>query len=96
MAYFDSAKNNAMWERRMAGLREERRRRQETGYMPKEQEKAAARQENPFRRRINLEQLEKIEMEALGIRRVKRPVKSAQAEKTMNAVREKAPKGRQL
>lgn len=96
MAYFDSAKNNAMWEKRMAGLREERKRRQETGYVPKEQEQTTTRQDNPFRRRINLEQLEKIEMDALGIRRVKRPRRTAQAEKTMDDVKEKSSKGRQL
>ncbi len=34
MAYFDSEKNKALWEKRMAGLRSERDRRKLEGYKP--------------------------------------------------------------
>ena len=34
MAYFDSEKNKAMWQRRLAGLEQERERRVREGYKP--------------------------------------------------------------
>ncbi len=77
MAYFDSPKNRAMWERKMAGLREEKQRRKENGYTPeKKEQKRADEAENPFRKKIGLERLEQMERESSGIRRVKRPVRN--------------------
>ncbi len=78
MAYFDSPKNRAMWERTLSGLREERERRKATGYAPQSGEAKQEVQTNPFRRQINLAQLEEIEREASGIRRVRRPVRQVQ------------------
>ena len=34
MAYFDSEKNRAMWDKRMSALRDERDKRRESGYKP--------------------------------------------------------------
>jgi hypothetical protein len=34
MAFFDSAKNRALWQRELAGLREEKERRARDGYVP--------------------------------------------------------------
>lgn len=77
MAFFDSPKNRALWEREMTGLRAEKQRRAEQGYEPqaKTQEKQAAAADTFGRRRINLAELERIELESSGIRRVRRPTK---------------------
>ena len=82
MAYFDSPKNRAMWERRLADLRVEKERRKEEGYMPQEQ---VMNDSNPFRRRITYAQLEEQERIAMESRRVKRPVRAARRE--MDGVR---------
>ncbi|MCR4585840.1 MAG: hypothetical protein K5686_08980 [Lachnospiraceae bacterium] len=77
MAYFDSPKNRAIWNKELDGLRAERARREENGFKPEAADKQFKQQsaERPGRRRINLEQLEAIEREAGGIRRVRRPVR---------------------
>lgn len=87
MAYFDSPKNRAMWERRLADLRVEKERRKEEGYMPQEQTKQeqVMNDSNPFRRRITYAQLEEQERIAMESRRVKRPVRAARRE--MDGVR---------
>lgn len=42
MAYFDSEKNRAMWDKRMSALRDEREKRRESGYKPGTELKEAA------------------------------------------------------
>lgn len=98
MSYFDSPKNRAMWERKLNDLREEKKRRMEEGYVPPEGKAAAADMEhNPHRRRINLEQLEQMELDSIGVRRVKRPVKATQKEQPeLGEKKEPSLKGRQL
>lgn len=77
MAYFDSAKNRAIWERELEGLRKEKERRADRGYIPEAAEKKEKRQvsESFGRRKINLQELEEIEREQSGIRRVRRPTR---------------------
>lgn len=101
MAYFDSAKNRAMWERTLAGLREEKERRAATGYAPQNLDDKAKEAANPFRRRITLAQLEEIEREASGVRRVRRPTRQRQMENRMEMeiemeAEQAAPKGMSL
>ena len=81
MGYFDSPKNRAMWNRELAELRKEKERRAIEGYHPQKKEEKAAKQAeiketNPNRRRINLAELERIDMQMGKIRRVKRPTRS--------------------
>jgi len=62
MAYFDSEKNKAMWEKRLMELGREKNRRAETGYKPQSDESRAALIENsmtqrPMVRIITFEQL---------------------------------------
>ena len=67
MAYFDSPKNRAIWERELRGLRAEKERRAREGYTPNEARSKAAqvkKEENPFRRRTSLKELERQEQEA--------------------------------
>ena len=83
MAYFDSPKNRAMWERRMAGLRQEKERRKEMGYEPQQRSaNIETAQANPFRKKIGLEKLEQIEQEKSNVRRVRRPTKTRSMEKS--------------
>ena len=80
MAYFDSPKNRALWEKTMVGLRAERERRRATGYAPTNESGARhAESMNPYRRKINLAELEEIERQAEGVRRVPRPSRQARA-----------------
>ena len=69
MAYFDSPKNRAIWERELKGLRAEKERRAKEGYRPQKGEQeisVESRQEqNPFRKRITLKELEQAEREAV-------------------------------
>ena len=60
MAFFDSPKNRAIWNRELGALREERERRAREGYKPQAQDssKKAYESENPLRKRITLSQLE--------------------------------------
>lgn len=60
MAFFDSPKNRALWDRELGSLRKERERRAREGYKPMAAEAAgrAAGGENASRRRISLSQLE--------------------------------------
>lgn len=81
MAYFDSAKNRAMWNRELAELRQEKERRAIEGYKPgqtektKAAEKAAKESNDPRHRRINLAELERIEARSGKIRKIKRPTR---------------------
>ncbi|MCR4764426.1 MAG: hypothetical protein K5696_12945 [Lachnospiraceae bacterium] len=66
MNYFDSPKNQALWDKELASLKGERDRRKVDGYKPHkeaEPEKAAV---NPNRRRITLAELEEIERRESG------------------------------
>lgn len=85
MAYFDSPKNKAMWKKELEGLRAERARREANGFKPEPQAMSVSERtaERPDRRKINLEQLEAIEREAGGIRRVRRPVRERSKTKEM-------------
>ena len=81
MGYFDSPKNLAMWNRELAELKREKARRAAEGYHPQKKEEQATKQaevkeNNPHRRRINLAELERIDMQMGKIRRVKRPTRS--------------------
>jgi hypothetical protein len=63
MAYFDSAKNRALWQKELAGLRAEKERRAQYGYVPgtdrdRESAMAAA---NPHRIRTSYTKLEQEE-----------------------------------
>ena len=53
MAYFDSEKNRAMWQKRLATLEKERDRRKMNGYRPNDRREA----ETPGVRTITFEQL---------------------------------------
>lgn len=78
MAYFDSPKNRAIWERELRGLRAEKERRAREGYTPNEARSKAAqvkKEENPFRRRTSLKELERQEQEARKARRAARPAR---------------------
>ncbi|MFR5633579.1 MAG: hypothetical protein ACLUFH_11425 [Monoglobales bacterium] len=77
MAYFDSAKNRAIWERELDGLRQEKEKRAARGYVPETVEKKEKTpvSESFGRRKINLQELEQIEREQSGIRRVRRPTR---------------------
>ena len=91
MAYFDSPKNRAMWERRMTGLRQEKERRKETGYAPQQRaEKTKLGEDNPFRKKIGLARLEQIEQEQSGVRRVRRPSKTRSLEREMERGKERS------
>lgn len=91
MAYFDSPKNRALWEKTMVGLRAERERRAATGYAPAgEERRGAAEAVNPFRKKVNLTQLEEIERQAEGVHRVRRPLRQPQAERQMGVRQEPA------
>jgi hypothetical protein len=91
MAYFDSPKNSAKWEKEMVGLRAERARREAGGYDPQEKKaeaegkgksrvagsKAAGKDmaNDPRHRPITLKELEQIDARMSGIKRVKRPTR---------------------
>ena len=84
MAYFDSPKNRAIWERELKGLRAEKERRAKEVYRPQKGEQeisVESRQEqNPFRKRITLKELEQAEREAVQARRARRPQRVREAE----------------
>ncbi|MCR5118464.1 MAG: hypothetical protein K6B44_02445 [Lachnospiraceae bacterium] len=98
MAYFDSPKNKAIWKKELEGLRAERARREENGFRPETVEKAEVQKsaDRPGRRRINLEQLEAIEREAGGIRRVRRPVRERSKTMEKQAVNQAEKSGRTM
>lgn len=77
MAYFDSPKNRAIWEKELASLRRERERRASEGYTPDEEGALNKAEENPLRKRVTLEELERQESEQrnLHVRRVFRPAR---------------------
>lgn len=89
MAYFDSPKNRAIWEKELTSLRAEKERRAQNGYKPTEQQQktaAADRKDNPFRRRISLQELEEMELRERRKTKERAPQRSAKS-----ASREKAP-----
>ena len=80
MAYFDSAKNRAMWNRELQDLRAERERRATNGYKPVDKEAKAkaqteAKTNDPRHRKINLAELERIEARSGKVRKIKRPTR---------------------
>ncbi len=84
MPFFDSAKNRAMWERRLSGLRQEKERRRETGFAPQETARETVKAaENPYRRQITFKDLEARAMEESGVRRVRRPGRQMRASREM-------------
>ena len=86
MAFFDSPKNRALWERKLSVLREEKARRKTNGYSPVDREgKAGSRQDNPYRKRITIKELE-ARVEGEQTRRRERPERQArQAQSAMEA-----------
>ncbi len=62
MAFFDSPKNKALWNKELENLRPERAQREAEGFPPakKRAEQQRARIEVPGRKQINLEELQKI------------------------------------
>lgn len=77
MAYFDSPKNKALWDKELESLDAERERRKETGYRPQREGGSsgngadagsylAGSEGNPKVRRITLKELEDIERRATG------------------------------
>ncbi len=92
MAYFDSPKNRAMWEKELKSLRQEKARRQQQGFAPD-----AATQKTAFSadvqmvRRISLEELVTMQREAEGIRRVARPTRSNPMEMSAKHTLEREP-----
>ena len=76
MSYFDSPKNRAIWERELNGLRAERERRKREGYRPQIDEKQAVsaekKEQNPYRRKITLQELEQQEREAVQTARAQK------------------------
>ena len=72
MAYFDSPKNRALWDKELENLDAERERRKAEGYKPRHYADAAEAvkqteryTDNPKVRRITLKELEDIERQAL-------------------------------
>ena len=75
MAYFDSPKNKALWDKELESLDAERERRKAEGYKPQRKGAQAGNgaygtaldgRDNPRVRRITLKQLEEIERQASG------------------------------
>ena len=77
LAYFDSPKNRALWDKELESLDAERERRKEEGYRPKQAGRSAGSAaktaggrdryaDNPKVRRITLKELEEIERRASG------------------------------
>lgn len=96
MAFFDSPKNRAMWEKKLSALREEKEERRKNGFVPTDRENQTENQRSDqFRRRITLKQLEEKELAREGIRRVKRPGREMRAAKKMEKQQsmERKPKG---
>ncbi len=95
MAYFDSPKNRAMWNKELKQLREEKERRA-AGIMPEPAEdmtekgmsaqksKGLEAEKDHRRRKINLQELEEIEARMSGVRRVKRPTRQRVARREMD------------
>lgn len=96
MAFFDSPKNRAMWEKKLSALREEKEERRKNGFAPADRENQTENQRSDqFRRRITLKQLEEKELAREGIRRVRRPGREMRAAKKMEKQQsmERKPKG---
>lgn len=98
MAYFDSPKNRAIWNKELQALRAERERRAKNGFKPTEKRETMAVQNEqqkqqralrPGSRRINLEELERIERESGGIRRVRATQKDKAAIMAARRARER-------
>lgn len=89
MAYFDSAKNRALWQKELAGLRQERARRESMGFMDEGRKKSGKGEENPNRIRITFAQLEREEYEAVQARKAQ---KEAARQKSVSAERSETAK----
>lgn len=91
MAYFDSPKNRALWERELAGLKEEKRLRQ-SGISPKgkpemKKQEEVARVNTPYRTRTSFQELMKEETESLRKSRSERS-RSMEHSQSMNKAKE--------
>ncbi len=104
MAYFDSIKNRAIWDKELTKLRPERARREEMGFPSVHQQQAAVKKvETPHRKQINLEQLQEAMREKHGgakakeasaeVKRVPRPTKQKELEGAVRVPRPKRPVG---
>ncbi len=84
MAYFDSPKRRAIWEKELTGLRREKERRMREGYVPHaaETEMDAKGSEAPGRRRITLAELERQISAGSGTRRISRAARKESIETT--------------
>lgn len=95
MSYFDSPKNRAIWERELRGLREEKERRAREGYHPQKEVSSASHQkqrdQNPYRIRISLQELEQEEREAVRARRGDRSKRIRSREAQISQEEKKAP-----
>lgn len=65
MAYFDSAKNRALWSKELSELKQEKERRAVEGYSPNN-EKKEYKPDHPYRVRMTFAQLEREEALARG------------------------------
>ena len=85
MAYFDSAKNRALWKKELDGLRAERARREAGGYSPVGKKLTEAGMENSTHRvRITYAQLEQEEYEAVRRQKAEKAARTATREKTVS------------
>ena len=83
MAYFDSAKNSALWKKELDGLRAERARREAGGYSPAGKKQTEAGMANPAGRiRITYAQLEREEYESVRKQKGEKAARSETREKT--------------
>lgn len=94
MAYFDSPKNRAIWERELETLRPERAKREATGFQPLEQQvQAAQKEQSLYRKQINLEQLAAAMKEKHGTAQNKQTQAAKAAAKTPLVAQQKALEG---
>lgn len=84
MAYFDSAKNRALWQKELAGLKQERARRESMGFAAVGKGNAKGAENSPGRVRMTYAQLQKEEYEAVQVK------KNQRAERTRTATAERS------
>lgn len=85
MAYFDSAKNRALWKKELDGLRAERARREAGGYSPERKKQTETGMENSaYRIRITYAQLEREEYEAVRKQKTEKAARTETREKAVS------------
>lgn len=93
MAYFDSPKNRALWDRDLLGLRQERTRREANGFQPTDRlEPTQEVEHNPYRKPITLEQLQEAMNQTHSKKKPVRPQKTHEAPSIEGATRVPRPK----